>query len=71
MLRREVETLKVQLSRAQIDKRHTDGDLVSVRKECKQTKVPVANVQYSAFYVCHLAFVCIQCRNHWKTAKKG
>ena len=71
MLRREVETLKEQLSCAQADKRHTDGDLVSVRKECRQAKVTVGNVQYSAFYVCHLACVCILYRNHWKTAKKG
>ena len=54
MLRREVETLKEQLGRAQAEKRQVDGELVSVRRECRQTKVPVANVQYSAFYVCHL-----------------
>ena len=46
MLRREVETQKEQLSCAQADKRHTYGDLVSVRKECRQTKVPVA-IMYS------------------------
>ena len=71
MLRREVETLKQQLSRTQAEKRQADGDLVSVRKECRQTKVTVGNVQYSAFYVWHLACVCILYRNHWKTAKKS
>ena len=63
MLRCEVQTLKEQLSHALAEKRQADRDLVSVRKECKQTKVPVGNVQYT-FYVCHLACVCIQCRNH-------
>ena len=71
MLRREVETLKEQLSRTQAEKRQADRDLVSVGKKCRQAKVTVANVQYSTFYVCHLACVFILYRNHWKTAKKS
>lgn len=58
MLRHEVETLKQQLSRTQAEKQQADGDLVSVRKECRQTKVTVGNVQYSAFYVCYVS-LCV------------